>query len=178
MAKINTVTVDVENNIYPAYGFFFQVNFLDISSSDLNTRFQSVNGISKTSKSKKIANGGYNDYEYKLPINASYKDITLKRGIIKSNSDNSKDIIHWLENLGFSDNGVRKSRIKTIPIEVILLNPDKNSFNDNDPKQIQKWSFYHCYPTSVVISEFNSQKSDIAIETLTLAYSNYIRTVL
>ena len=99
MAKINTVTVDVENNIYPAYGFFFQVNFLDISSSDLNTRFQSVNGISKTSKSKKIANGGYNDYEYKLPINASYKDITLKRGIIKSNSDNSKDIIHWLENL-------------------------------------------------------------------------------
>ena len=54
MAKINTVTVDVENNIYPAYGFFFQVNFLDISSSDLNTRFQSVNGISKTSKSKKL----------------------------------------------------------------------------------------------------------------------------
>ena len=63
-------------------------------------------------------------------------------------------------------------------IRTILLNPDKNSFNDNDPKQIQKWSFYHCYPTSIVISEFNSQKSDIAIETLTLAYSNYIRTVL
>lgn len=166
-------TFSLKREEYPALGYFFEVKFHQLGPNDFRGAFQSITGISKSTKAKKIADGGDNDYEYKLPINSSYKDITLKRGIVKSFGKNfNKDVTSWFVNLGFMYNG-STPRLYPTQVEIYLLDTDQKNLGE----PLEKWSLYHCYPTSVTMGEFNSTKSDIAIETITLSYSRYIRTV-
>ena len=39
------------------------------------------------------------------------------------------------------------------------------------------WSFYDCYPKELEIGSFNADKSEIAIENLTVAYSHFSQEV-
>ena len=38
---------------------------------------------------------------------------------------------------------------------------------------LMTWTFYDCYPKEVEIGAFNADKSELAIETLTMAYSYF-----
>jgi phage tail-like protein len=38
---------------------------------------------------------------------------------------------------------------------------------------LMTWSFFDCYPKELEVGAFNADKSEIAIETLTLAYSYF-----
>ena len=91
-------------------------------------------------------------------------------GIYRKNFN--KDITSWFVNLGFMYNG-STPRLYPTQVEIYLLDTDQKNLGE----PLEKWSLYHCYPTSVTMGEFNSTKSDIAIETITLSYSRYIRTV-
>ena len=76
-------------------------------------------------------------------------------------------LLKWLENLGVDSSG----RLKTIIVIVELM--DANRLNQLNT--IEKWSLYDCFPTSFTLGEFNSQKSSVVLETVTLAYSKYER---
>lgn len=170
MSSVNPFVLDSNN--YPLRGFNFEVNFTFSSifkTSIYTSAFQSVNGISQSTKVTKMPNGGDNFSEYHLPNHKSFKDITLKRGIIKSFGENYPEfIVDWFENLGWDKTS---RRIWPCLVQVVL----KDTNNNNEIVDTTKWTFYHAYPTSVVVSEFNSQKSEVTLETLTLAYSRYDR---
>ena len=175
MSNINTINLDTKK--YPVLAFRFEVNFTFTSSSGTNTytsSFQSISNISKSTKVTKIANGGDNFSEYHLPSHIAYKDITLKRGIMKSfGEDYPLAIVNWFEDLGW-DSSNKGRRIWPCTIQIILKDTDK----DNNIIDKMMWTLYHAYPTSVKLGEFNSQKSEVAVETITLAYSNYERQSL
>ncbi len=80
---------------------------------------------------------------------------------------NNVSLLRWFENLGIDYDG----RLKTVIVVIELMNTDEN----NELKTIEKWSLYDCFPTSFTLGEFNSQKSEIVLETITLAYSKYER---
>ena len=173
MTPINTFVLDTKE--YPLRGFMFDVNFTFTSSlgtQSYTSAFQSVSGISKNTKVTKIADGGDNFSEYHLPTHHSFKDATLKRGIIQTfGSSYPEFILNWFENLGW-DSTSRK--IWPCLVEIVLKSVNQN----NQIEDVSKWILSHAYPTSVVLGEFNSQKSEVALETITLAYSKYEREIL
>ena len=158
----STFSSNTKNTSKPALGYRFKVTFNGIGRSE-GYPFQSVSMISVSNKSTLIANGGDNTREYKLPTTNKYKDAKLVRGLMTVDSD----LLSWFENLGVSYNG----RLSTSVVVIELLNANEN----NDLITIETWSLYDCFPTSFVLGEFNSQKSEIVIETITLAYSKYER---
>ena len=135
-------------------------------------RLATLNKSPRNTKTKKIADGGDNYSEYHLPSHHSFKDITLKRGIIKTFGENYPEfILNWFENLG-CDNTSR--RIWPCMADIIL----KDTNSENQIINVSKWTFSHVYPASVVLGEFNAQKAEVALETVTLAYSKYEREIL
>lgn len=151
----------------PALGFIFNVTFskpLKGSNFDYegSVPFQEVSNLSKSSKSILIANGGDNTREYKLPTAAKHADLKIGRGMLTSNSK----ILDWFESLGRNPN---TGRIDTADVIIELMSRDGENYID----PVQTWQLSDCYPTSFALGEFNSQKSEVVIETITLAYSKW-----
>ncbi|MBA22269.1 MAG: hypothetical protein CMP52_02860 [Flavobacteriales bacterium] len=161
MDKDNSFS-NMTNSSYPVLGYRFKITFNGIGNNE-SYPFQSVSMISLSNKSVLISNGGDNTREYKLPTINKYKDVKLVRGLMTNNVS----LLKWFENLGIDYDG----RLKTVIVVIELMNTDEN----NELKTIEKWSLYDCFPTSFVLGEFNSQKSEIVLETITLAYSKYER---
>lgn len=160
MAKKNSFSKATEN--HPTLGFRFKVTFNGIGDNS-SYPFQSISMLNKTNKSVLIANGGDNTRQYKLPSSNQYKDVKLVRGLMK----NDVDLLQWLENLGVNSSG----RLNPVIVVIELRDVDeKNKINT-----IEKWSLYDCFPTSFLLGEFNAQKGQVVLETITLAYSKYER---
>lgn len=86
---------------YPPVGFFFEVNFqgtfkdaqeltTDLSKEAVETRFQSVSGLSVELQTENLKEGGQQRFEHILPVRTKYSPLILKRGLVK----NSK-MIEW-----------------------------------------------------------------------------------
>lgn len=141
---------------YPPVGFYFRVTFTGVSDQDLDTRFQSVSGLSVDMQTESIKEGGENRFEHVLPIRSSYQNLTLKRGLMVSSK-----IIDWcrdaLENL----------IVEPADILVELLNSEGNA--------LQSWNVVHAWPKKWSVSDFNAESNTVVIETLELNY-NYFTT--
>ena len=155
------------NTSYPIIGHYFEVK-ISISSGTYNCAFQSVNGLSKTTKTTKIQDGGDNISEYHLPSHYTYKDITLKRGMIRGTNNDiyPARIKEWFENLGWNSSG---TMIDTANIVISIKDFDSNK-NVLDREVI---TLYNAYPTSVTLGELNSEKSAILVETINIGFSKY-----
>ena len=166
-----------ESKNYPALGFKFKVTsmmsmgsqyaFSSISSMLFGpdeSYFQSISGIKATAGESVIASGGANNRQYKLPTATTYPDLILSRGLIKESSPLGRWCRNFLVRDTFSYNVQRRT------INVMLLDQDKDDI-------LMTWSFYDCYPKEMEIGAFNADKSEIAIETLTLAYSHFSQDI-
>jgi|TARA_B110000967_G_scaffold194505_1_gene223074 phage tail-like protein len=168
---------------YPALGFKFKVTSTlspegkSISGSKMNSvdkknmlsgseesYFQSISGIKATAGDSIIVNAGINNRQYKLPTATTYPDLILTRGLIKGASQLGK----WCQN--FLINDIYSYYVERRIINVMLLDKDKDDI-------LMTWSFYDCYPKEMEIGAFNADKSEIAIETLTLAYSHFSQDI-
>lgn len=158
---------------YPALGFKFKVtstaspegngvfsmlrkNIIGLEES----YFQSISGIKATAGESIAINGGGNNRQYKLPTATTYPDLVLSRGLIKKDSSLGK----WFRNFLIADNNLYA--VERRIFNVMLLGQDKDDI-------LTTWSFYDCYPKELEVGAFNADKSEIAIETLTLAYSYF-----
>lgn len=168
---------------YPALGFKFKVTSTAVlsgqfslvgqlrSGMDLNTAFgldesyfQSISGIKATAGELVVANSGNNNRQYKLPTATTYPDLVLTRGLVKANAPLGQWCRSFLINDAFLYGVSRRT------VNVMLL-------DQNSEDIIMTWSFYDCYPKELEIGAFNSDKSEIAIETLTLAYSHFSQDI-
>lgn len=137
---------------YPV-GFYFSVSF---EGEELG--FQEVSGISKEFHVEEVQSGGENRFKYRLPTMVTNQNLVLKRAIVPSNSK----LIQWFQ--ATLDTGLSQP-VVTKDISVNLL--------DSEGDVLIKWMFYKAYPIKYSVSDLHSQKNELVIETLELAYTYF-----
>lgn len=139
---------------YPPVSFYYQVSFNGVGDKTIDTRFQSVSGLSAEVQTETYKEGGENRFEHILPVRSSYSNLTLKRGLVKDS-----DLIKW-----FTDT-FDSMQVKPATIDILLLN------EEGDP--LVSWNVVHAWPKKWSVSDFDAEKSAIAIETLELHYRTF-----
>jgi phage tail-like protein len=138
---------------YTPIGFYFKLTF-----KDQDIAFQEVSGISNDLSIEEVASGGENRFKYRLPTVSSSQNLVLKRAIAPIDSL----LINWRASC--IDQGL-SNLIQ--PYNVTLSLVDANDLT------IMQWTFHNAYPVKYAVSDLNSQKSGIVIESLELAYSYF-----
>jgi phage tail-like protein len=143
--------------IEPILGFRFIVTF-DTSNED--TDWQSVKGISKSLDTTVIHSGGDSQSAYYLPNHTVYEDLVLERGLISKNGD----LYKWCQEMIDSGGGcITKIVPKTL--KVALMDASYDS--------LYTWQFNNAYPVKMGISEFNAEKDAVVIDSMTFKFSSF-----
>ena len=151
---------------YPPVSFFFEVIFQgeNLDRELVETRFQSVTGLSVDLQTETLKEGGENRFEHILPIRSKYSPLILKRGLVKNSN-----MIQWCMDamLNFD--------IRPMNLLVNLLHI-KNSTSNQSPgstEPLMSWKVINAWPKKWSVSEFNAEQNSIAIESLELNYSYF-----
>jgi len=146
----------------------FEVGFENGSIEDAS--FQRVSGLSKTLETTVLKSGGLNAMAYNVPTGMANTNIVLERGMIVKHSAIGK----WVESI-LNFNG-ENHVINPKSVTISLIRFVGSSKEKQGEKEVNaKWTFYDCYPVRWSISDFSSQTSELAIETLELTYSHFER---
>lgn len=138
-------------NYYPPLGFHFKVEFANHIGE---YEFQSVSGLNVEFETEQVAEGGENRFKHKLPVSTRYPNLVLKRGIRVDSS-----LTKWCRE------ALEDFDIKPTNITISLLN------EEHEP--LMTWNVVHAYPIKWSVSEFNAEKSQLAIESIELAYNYF-----
>lgn len=138
---------------YVPSAFYFKVVFS--GASDADTSFKEVNGLSTELAVEEVEEGGENGFIHRLPKRAKNQNLVLKRGIAQIDSP----LVDWCKTV--LEGGLAE---KIVPqgILVHLMNEDKTP--------IRSWSISNAYPVKWDVDGFESQKNEVAIETIELVY--------
>ncbi len=154
---------------YPPVGFFFEVIFQGetLDKDVVETRFQSITGLTAELQTDSLQEGGENRFELVLPKQVKYSPLVLKRGLVK----NSK-LIDWCMD------AIHNFDIRPINLLVNLLHVKRA--NDSQPpsgvEPLVSWKVINAWPRKWSVSDFNAEEKSIAIETLELNY-HYFETI-
>lgn len=142
----------------PPVSFIFQLSFGG-KEDDAKIGFQEASGISQDMNTEEVGCGGENRFKYRLPGVVKYNNLVLKRGLVAMGSTLSQ----WCSNT--LETGLAAA-IETKDITVALL--------DMEGKILVSWDFINAYPVKWDVSDFKSQESQLAIESVEFAY-NYFK---
>jgi phage tail-like protein len=78
--------------LYPPTSFSFIVNGIS-TTEGIDSRFQSISGLSTEIGTEEYAEGGENRFTHQLPLRPKYPNLVLKRGLIVSSG-----LISWCRN--------------------------------------------------------------------------------
>ena len=136
----------------PPVGFHFRVEFLDISTVDNDTLFQSVSGLNVDMQTETVKEGGENRFEHVLPVRSKYADLVLKRGVLMDSG-----VIAWCRD------AFEAFVFQPTTILVHLLN------EEHEP--LITWNVVHAWPKKWSVSDLNAEQGAVFIETLELSYN-------
>ncbi|MFV0605080.1 MAG: phage tail protein [Niabella sp.] len=139
---------------YPPVGFHFKVVFQIPGAEEIDSRFQSVSGLSVEYDTEIFKEGGENRFEHKLPIRTRYPDLSLKRGMVVNSP-----LVGWCLS------AFQERLIVPVTMFVTLLNENH--------VPLKTWSIYNAWPKKWSVSDLNAQESTIVIESLDLCYSYF-----
>lgn len=148
--------MDLRDWLAPSVAFYFSVKF----EGFFEIPFQEVSGLSLEMETETIKEGGENSFSYQVPVRRKHGNLVLKRSLMP--------IYHLLELyiVGILEsNGSREIRTTTVVI----------SLRDAFHLPSHTWLLLNAYPVKWSTNEFNSQKNELVIEQLELAYTNLIR---
>jgi phage tail-like protein len=157
-----------ETSYYPPGAFYFSVNVigaLGVASlvTNIDNSFEDVSGITAAFDVEEIAEGGENRFKHRLPTQAIYSNLVLKRGIVTIDSF----LAEWCgETIGSS----LSTPILPQNILVTLL-------NESGIPTIA-WGFSNAWPVKWEISNMNAQENKILTETLEFSYNYFERVNL
>jgi phage tail-like protein len=156
---------------YPPVSFFFEVIFLGQSPDGtaldqeiVETRFQSVTGLSVDMQTETLKEGGENRFEHILPVRTKYDPLVLKRGIVKDSK-----LVDWVKA------ALLNFEIQPMDLLVHLLHvkrPEPQQPSEGT-EPLMSWKVINAWPKKWSVSEFNAEQSAIAIETLEMNYSYF-----
>lgn len=145
-------------NFYQPVSFHFRVDFIGLEEKQdsIDTRFQSVSGLTVNFETETIKEGGENRFQHVLPLRTQYADLVLKRGFLKP-ADSA--VARWCVD-AFTFMNVRP-----IDLKVVLLNQAH--------QPLISWEVIHAWPKRWSVSDMNAEQSAILIETLELHYNHF-----
>jgi phage tail-like protein len=112
--------------------------------------FTEVSGLQVETTVMEYEEGGHNDFVHRLPGRTKVSNLTLKRGMTKSN-----EFHKWCLQ-------VMQGTITRRNISVIMY--------DAKGRELMRWNFIKAYPVKWVGPQFQSTGNAAAIETLELAH--------
>jgi len=146
---------------YPPVAFYFSVNIGSVINP-LDASFQDVSGLALSMETEDYSEGGENRYIHRLPKGVQQQKLRLKRGI----SSLSSPLVQWCKSVL---EGGLSAPILPQTVLISLLSPDLTA--------LRMWSLTNAFPLGWEIDAFNSEKSEVAIEQIELAYLTMTRTL-
>ena len=139
-----------------ATAFSFDVSFKgNIEVKDMG--WQEVSGLSRELGVEEVSEGGENKFTWRLPKPAKYRNLILKRAVCL---DSDGNIVRKWARDAIED-------FKILPCNVIITLKDEK-FNP-----IRSWNIVGAYPVKMETSQLGANKSELAIETLELAFNYF-----
>jgi phage tail-like protein len=137
--------------------FAFKVEFLNLPTgpSSLQCSFQEVSGMEHSLETEDVTEGGENRFVHQLPTRAKPRRLLLKRGLVERGSalmSWCREVLQW---------GLDQ-RVPLVNVEVQLM--------DADLKPLMVWTCEGAYPVRWTINAFESQRNEVALEEIELAY--------
>ncbi|TCI93207.1 phage tail protein [Tenacibaculum sp. M341] len=142
------------NNTYPLASFSFVIKSL--SGEDIDSKFQSVSGLSTEIETEEYSEGGENRFKHQLPTKVKYPNLILKRGLVVSSA-----FTDWCRN------SMENFEFRTKDLTIALQSGEDSS------KPSKVWSVVGAYPVKWEVSEFNAEENKLAIETVELKYKYF-----
>jgi phage tail-like protein len=128
----------------PAYRFYIEI------ANVVEAVFTEVSGLQVEMETQEIEEGGVNDFTHRVPGRIKVSNITLKRGMTRSN-----DFLKWFLTS-------RPGAVDRRNISVVLY--------DLQGQQLATWHFQNAYPIKWVGPSFTADGNAVAIETVELAH--------
>jgi len=158
----------MNDTYYPPPGFYFSVSVLGSGTAAaaltaIDSSFQEVSGIETEFGVEEYAEGGENRFVHRLPKQAKYPPLVLKRGVVTTDSA----LGEWV--------GATIGSSLSLPIIpqnllVMLLGPS------GDP--LIAWGFANAYPLKWKTRPLNSTENAVLTESLEFSYNYFVRTTL
>ena len=127
-----------------------------IGASLADSSFREVSGLKAEWKSDEVEEGGQNRFVHRLPTRTRYTNVVLKRGIVRMTSP----LAYWLSDCFRGD--FLGSPVDAQTVNVLLLDPRR--------RPLVQWSLEGAWPVSWEHSGLDSMQSELAVETIELAY--------
>ncbi len=166
----------IDNSPAPAYKFYVEI--LGV----LVAEFTSCSGLSASREVKKVREGGTNDFEWLLPGQITYGEITLKRGITFS-----RELWRWFETGSLDGQVMGVGTIRTLGRKRPSTGPGSSPkkpdkihiphgtalsiiLGNAQGLKAKHWDLLGAIPTKWSGPDFSTDSSSIAIESLTIQY--------
>ena len=119
--------------------------------------WQEVSGLMSELSVEEYKEGGENGFVWKLPKEAKYKNIVLKRAMESHSLDS--DLMKWVKEA----------------LEDFFFNPGDMTISivDKNIKPLRTWNVTGVYPVKMESSSLHANKNELAIETIELAYRSF-----
>ena len=137
--------------------FIFEVDGMEIG------QFSEVSGLSVDVQVESVEEGGENQFVHKLPGRMSWPNITLKRGIVRSDS-----LFEWLKETsgeGYASNGSKLKR-RTAAITMLAL----------DGTRLRAWNLADAFAVKWSGPTFAATANSAATEELEIAHHGFQST--
>lgn len=134
--------------------FLFEVDGVEIGN------FMEINGLEVSVDSEDIQEGGQNSFVHKLPGRMTWPNITLKRGVTRSN-----ELLKWLNEASgetFAANGSKVAR-KTASITLV----------DRTGKRLTSWDFDGAFPVKWSGPNFATSSGEYPTESLEITHHGF-----
>jgi phage tail-like protein len=145
------------------YRFVLELGFIEVAG------FSECTGLALETKIMEYKEGGRNWGPLKFPEIGSVSNITLKRGVISGAHVDT--LLKWHLDVmrGEFDSNANPNKRKSSPDEDI----DKRCaivLQDEAGQEVRRWNLVRAFPVKFSGPELKAMASDVAIETLELAY--------
>jgi phage tail-like protein len=113
--------------------------------------FTQVTGMSSQTDVLEYAEGGQNTFVHRLPTRIKQGNITLKRGVISSETT----LVDWYQKV--------VAQVQPVTLVVTLL--------DTEDKPVRVWNFANAYPVKWTGGDLNAGGTEMMTESLEVAHS-------
>jgi phage tail-like protein len=120
-------------------------------TSDFQAVFSEVSGLQVEMQVTDYEEGGENNFVHRLPGRLKVSNITLKRGLVRSN-----EFLLWCMRAALEKPMDRRN------VSVVLF--------DQSAKMVIRWNFLNAFPVKWVGPQFTADSTTVAIESVELAH--------
>ncbi len=132
-------------NPIPAFRFWVEIDSIVVAE------FQECSGLRLERTVETIEEGGVNDHLQILPGRNKYSNITLKNGMTYTD-----ELWKWYQE------GLYDAKVKRVNFSILL--------RDGKGDVVKRWNVLQGFPVKWEGPQFNSDSSQIAVETLEIAH--------